>query len=513
MTRFLKIAAMALLATPTGNAFAKRPPAKAPESTGAATLASLEERIWISDDEALPLLERETVRLLQTRPGSSYHHFLLSHVYLRKFASDQQDVDALRTASELATQALELAPDQEFGYVAMAEVLDVLGQNLKAAAVVREGMTRSRGWRMIFSKARISADRGNADETLESLVEAMKAPDSLQRVIAPYLVIVARTRPASPYSTIRTLEDWAAEFPRAGFDEALATFQAERGNFEEAHKIYARILKESPGNKEIMFTDAVMSYRKLGVSRSAIKQLLAVKDQLRSVPAETQPVNRKFPAMVDAHLGAAYLRARDFTKAHDAFTAAVARTTDRTTMLEFVYNEYKSQRAEKQLVALLQEFADEGPGQGIVHAYMAEAFSERLGNQAAAAAAYRRAIVLEPTRSEYYNGLGLALYRQMDLSAALTEFTRATEIDPGDAAARYNEACALALLGRKDEALFSLREAIQLEPRLSEQARVDKDFRSMSSLTGFQELIAAEVDESLDRATASSTVSASDDED
>jgi len=501
-----------LLATSAGIAFARKPPETVSGLSAAPKPASLEERIWISDDEALPQLEREGVRLLQTEPGSAYNHFLLAHVYLRKFASDQQDVDALRTASELATEALELAPAQEFGYVAMAEVLDVLGQNLKAAAVVREGMMRSRGWRMIFSKARISADRGNADETIDALIEAMKAPGSLQRVIAPYLVIFARTRPVSPLTTIRTLEDWSVEFPRAGFDEALATFQSERGNFEEAHKIYARILKESPGNKETMFSDAVLSYRKLGMSGPAIRHLLAIRDQLRKVPTDMRQVNRKFPAMVEAHLGAAYLRIREFVKAHDAFASAIADTTDRATMLEFLFAEYKSQRAEKHLVALLQEVADDGPGQGIVHAYMAEALSERLGNQVAAAAAYRRAIVLDPTRSEYYNGLGLALYRQMDLSAALTEFTRATEIDPGDAAARYNEACALALLGRKDEALYSLREAIQLEPRLSEQARVDKDFKSMNSLTGFQELIAADINDNMDRATAS-TVKTSDDED
>ncbi|NDE16139.1 hypothetical protein EBZ80_14525 [bacterium] len=261
-----------------------------------------------------------------------------------------------------------------------------------------------------------------------------------------------------------------------------------------------------------MFSDAVVSYRKLGMSGPAIRQLLAIRDQLRKATADMRQVNRKFPAMVEAHLGAAYLRTREFSKAHDAFASAIAGTNDRATMLEFLFTEYKSQRAEKHLVALLQEAADDGPGQGIVHAYMAEALSERLGNQIAAAAAYRRAIVLDPTRSEYYNGLGLALYRQMDLSAALTEFTRATEIDPGDAAARYNEACALALLGRKDEALYSLREAIQLEPRLSEQARVDKDFKSMNSLTGFQELIAAEVNDNMDRATAS-TVKTSDDED
>jgi tetratricopeptide (TPR) repeat protein len=490
---------MALLAAGSTVAYGK----KAPEAQAASTRPGLEERIWLADDETLPELEREGVRLLQLSPGSAYHHFLLSHVYLRKFASDQQDVDALRTASELATQALELAPDEEYGYVAMAEVLDVLGQNLKAAAVVREGLKQSGGWRITFSKARINAERGNPEETLEALVEAIKAPGSLQRIIAPYLVIVARSRPASPFTTMRTLEDWAAEFPRAGFEEALANYHSERGNFEEAHKIYERILKSDPSNRELMFSNALIAYRKLGMTRHAIKQLMAVQDQLRSDVAAGHPVNKKLPGMVGAHLGAAYLRAGNLAKAHEAFFLAVDGAADRTTTIEFLFNEYKAKRAEKELVALLQDIAESGPGQGMVHAYMAEALSERLGKQDAAAAAYRRAIALEPTRSEYYNGLGLALYRQADMLAALTEFTRATEIDPGDAAARYNEACALALLGRKDEALYSLREAIQLEPRLSEQARVDKDFKSINTLTGFQELIASDLNDVMGQATAS----------
>ena len=207
--------------------------------------------------------------------------------------------------------------------------------------------------------------------------------------------------------------------------------------------------------------------------------------------------------MIDAHLGAAYLRKGNFEAAHGAFVNALAMAGDRTTMIEFLFNEYRSQRAEKHLIGLLQEISETGPGEGIVHAYMAEAFSDRLGKQAAAADAYRRAIILEPTRSEYHNGLGLALYRQSDLNAALIEFTKATEIDPGDASARYNEACALALLGRKDEALYSLGMAVQLEPRLSEQARVDKDFGSISKLVGFQEIIAAEASDEPEGATAS----------
>ena len=468
----------------------------------AASTATLEERIWTSDDETLPSLEREAVRLVQKEPGSPYYHFLLSHTYLRMFANDQQDVDSLRAASDLATQSLELAPDQEFGYVAMAEVLEVLGQNTKASAVLQEGFLRSSGWRLKFSKARLTADRSNVEDTIGLLTDAMETPGSIRRIIAPYLVIVTETKSVSPYVILGAMERWAAKFPESGFEEAIASWQSERGHFSEAHKIYERLHKGKTDHKELLFSDSVICYRKLGKTKQAIASFLALKLQLNTDPVTQYTSNKKFPSMIDAHLGAAYLRHGNFTAAHASFQSAIAKTADRTTMIEFIFNEYRGQHADKQLVILLKEIIENGPGQAIVHAYMAEALSEKLGNQTDAAAAYRRAIILEPTRGEYYNGLGLALYRQANWFAALAEFSRATEIDPGDASARYNEACALALLGRKDEALYSLREAVQLEPRLSEQARVDKDFGSISKLTGFQEIIAAEANDETEGATA-----------
>ena len=500
-----KISALALAGIWSGICTAQ--PALKPVSAGskAASLPeSMEERIWTADDESLRSLEKEATRLIQTTPESAYNHFLLSHTYLRIFAVDQQDVESLRAASELATQSLELAPDQEYGYVAMAEVLEVLGQNAKALAVLNEGMERASGWRLQFSKARLSADQSKADDTIAGLTSALEKPGSLRRIIAPYLVIVAQAKSSSANATLRQLERWSAQFPGAGFEESIATLQAERGNFTEAHQIYQGLHKGDAAYQKLMFSDAVICYRRLGKTKLAISELLALKKNLPADSSNQSASNKKFPSMVNAHLGAAYLRMKNFAAAHDAFKSAVEASVDRATMIEFVFNEYKTQKADRQLVTLLDKIIETSPGQGIIHAHLAEALSDKLGRHRAAAESYRRAIVLEPTRSEYYNGLGLTLYRQADMMAALTEFTKATEIDPGDASARYNEACALALLGRQDEALYSLREAIQLEPRLSEQARVDKDFASIKRMTGFQEIIAAEFSEETVGATASS---------
>jgi tetratricopeptide (TPR) repeat protein len=468
----------------------------------------LEMTVRTADDDELPVLERALVRRIQSSPQSAYDHFLLSHAYLRMYSSNPQDMDLLRVASELATQAVELDPESEYGFVAMAEVLEALGQTNKALSVLREGQRRAGGWRTKFTIARLTAERTSPEDTAQTLTDALKMPGSLQRVIAPYLVILAQSSNGSPASIEKRIASWHDDFPLAGFDEAYASLLAEGGDHERAHKSFQMIHKFNPAAQEsntawlvkpeVLFSDSLLCYRKLNKTKLALQQLKALQNAIRSGKIKKADISRKFPALVDIHLAATHLRLRDYDSAHRIFSEAISKVSDQTPLVEFMFKEYRNASADKQLISLFRSIAESGDivGQdrnvqlGMIHAFMAEIFSDRIGNQIAAESLYRKAITLEPTRSEYYNGLGLALYRRSEMQAALGEFTKATEIDPGDASARYNEACTLAILGRKDEALLSLREAIQLEPRLSEQARVDKDFASISDSSGFKELIA-----------------------
>ncbi|MGJ8508441.1 tetratricopeptide repeat protein, partial [Glaesserella parasuis] len=91
------------------------------------------------------------------------------------------------------------------------------------------------------------------------------------------------------------------------------------------------------------------------------------------------------------------------------------------------------------------------------------------------------AIILDPDRVDFYNGMGLALYRKKSYPAALRVFTAATELDPNDAISRYNEACVLALMGRPDESFNLLSEAVSLDPRLAATAKLDNDFATINT--------------------------------
>ena len=65
----------------------------------------------------------------------------------------------------------------------------------------------------------------------------------------------------------------------------------------------------------------------------------------------------------------------------------------------------------------------EVPGSGAIYALHGEVLSEKLAKHEAAEESYKSAILLEPTKSEYYTGLGLAYYDK-EYGESLKSFRR-----------------------------------------------------------------------------------------
>jgi len=82
-------------------------------------------------------------------------------------------------------------------------------------------------------------------------------------------------------------------------------------------------------------------------------------------------------------------------------------------------------------------------------------------------------------------------YNAKDYAAALEIGRGILHRYPGNALALYNIACMEALLGRTDDALNHLGEALAGSDRLRENARTDDDFASLRGGPKFEELIAS----------------------
>jgi hypothetical protein len=81
-------------------------------------------------------------------------------------------------------------------------------------------------------------------------------------------------------------------------------------------------------------------------------------------------------------------------------------------------------------------------------------------------------------------------YNAKDYAGALTVARGILHKYPGNALALYNIACMEAILGKKDDALTHLGEAIAGWERLRENAQTDDDFASLRGDKRFEELIA-----------------------
>ncbi len=87
---------------------------------------------------------------------------------------------------------------------------------------------------------------------------------------------------------------------------------------------------------------------------------------------------------------------------------------------------------------------------------------------AAAEAAYRKAIALDPTIAEAHLNLGRLLHAGGATREALEHYRRALAIHPDDATTLYNIGVASQDLGADDEAIAAYERAIELAPRFAD---------------------------------------------
>jgi tetratricopeptide (TPR) repeat protein len=173
----------------------------------------------------------------------------------------------------------------------------------------------------------------------------------------------------------------------------------------------------------------------------------------------------------------------------DSSATAVANSTDQETTLVAILSAYRRHSSVNSILMFLNQLEKTSPGLHLAHALKAETLSEKLGRHHEATRAYTNAITLEPRRGEYYNGRGLAWMGIGKLELALEDFENASDVNPDDASARYNIACAQARLGMSEESLTSLAKAFSLDERLVTTAKSDHDLKSLRDDSRFQGLV------------------------
>jgi len=103
------------------------------------------------------------------------------------------------------------------------------------------------------------------------------------------------------------------------------------------------------------------------------------------------------------------------------------------------------------------------------------------------------AIRLDPGDTAAHNNYANLLVQQERYQEAEKEYRLAASANPNHAKPCYNLACLYSLMGKKDEALANLREALKRAPSLRTQASADKDLDAIRENPEFQKMVYGEI--------------------
>jgi tetratricopeptide (TPR) repeat protein len=313
-------------------------------------------------------------------------------------------------------------------------------------------------------------DGRNGAAVLKVLEDVISDPDHSSALVAPTLIATL----AATYQgeeQIRQLVDWRKKCRSLSMDLAIANANALAMKYDDALNEYAQIIQKNPTNSEALLSKGIISLSHKKDSSLAIKLFeLAIK--------HTKNESDKIAA--ETHLALALItQKKDANNAIKASVQAISDAGDREAVLMTILTSFRKNQGLKPTLSFLDTLHEKVPGLHLAHALKAELLSEQLGRHLEATRGFTNAITLEPGRSEYYNGRGLAWMGLSDLESALSDFEAAVATNPSDASARYNIACAQARLGMKAAAIESLSKALDLDERLLTHARTDKDLLSL----------------------------------
>ncbi len=442
----------------------------------------LEENIWTSDYAALSDFEGDTAKLIQSQPRSAFGHYLLAQLYLRQFKGNPSQLKLLKQASELGQQAMELNPEQDFGYLIASQVLDIMGYSENAIGILQgdEKIKLQASWRTHFLRAQLLSAQHADDSAIASYEDSLREKDAIGDIVIPYFIASLKSK-FKGLSLIEELNQKKSQYNHRLFDLSRAMAYADNEDYLTAHKIFLKLEQEYPKFYEARIQDAVLLSGKLNRPKEAEVILR------RIVKEDFDGLSRSQQGMSKAHLASVLLTNR--TNARDSqhfFIEAITETENSMEWIAFAQRAYEKNKQLQDFIVLLDGLKSKIPASGYLYALQGEIQSESLSQHDLAVNSFRSAIILDPERSEFYNGLGLAYYRMNNYAEALKVFFEAIRIDPQDATSRYNHACVLAILGRSDEAIGSLKEAIGLDPRLQQTARNDKDFAGLRDMQSFR---------------------------
>jgi tetratricopeptide (TPR) repeat protein len=167
-------------------------------------------------------------------------------------------------------------------------------------------------------------------------------------------------------------------------------------------------------------------------------------------------------------------------------TAGSDRAAD--VLLEYAFGLYQ-QGAYLRAAELLKRVGESGSDKAAIAWTLVGLACVHLEHFDSAVAAFDHVLAIEPNDAEALAGKAGALSMGAHHAEAVEYYERAIAVKPETAETHLNFAATLAALGRTDEAIAALKDAVTRDDRMSARARKMKAFASLRKAPGFDEAI------------------------
>ncbi len=434
------------------------------------TLENYELEAELANPKQLEYLETLMITKLNTKE-SSYAYFILSNIYLKKFLAEPAESQLIKTAFDLAEQAIDQNPRSEKGYVALMQALETVGQSNRIDEVMME-MSQNHVaclWRCEFFKIQSQTDISEND--FEHVMNSVPTTDkalAFEMILPHYISFL--TSPGSQTPPLVKLVTLSSHYPHHLIDTAVASLYVRNGQFSEAKSLFLKVFDHNHENADAGINAAVLEYRVFDHNEAALKILKKI-FAVEALPGETK-------TLAEIHLGIVYYRLGNIKEGMKYIKSALKSSQEFETHLKFIVQEIRPKKAQIAL-ELLREFQIERPGIDLTYGLAAKILSDDLGLFAEAQESYTNALTLDVNKSDYFLGRGFSFLKQKQFGAAKEDLLKATELDPENFEGYYNLACTFVGLGELEAAEKYLQQSLALNGDLIQTAKKDKDLTEL----------------------------------
>lgn len=386
---------------------------------------------------------------------------------------------ALAQAAVLARHVRELDPSRPLGNYLLCEMMLALGQS-KAAAELFEATRKdfpNHSDTAVFEARYFS--ESDPTRSLSSATKALAAGVDMDSLSPAISVALEQISQGDAERLSRDLKSFVTVYPDRWLWHRMGLSYREAKQFSDARRSLERAI--ALGNSvESRLHLGIMLYQDLGAPDAATAEFGKLLDTLR-VKSTPRPLA---VALVESHLALAQLKAgRANVAARHAQDSLMNSPSDETLVANLV-EAFDKANALSELEGPLEKLVVANPEAAAGHIILSQIASRRK-DSATALRHMSNAIAISPERDDLFAARALFRYEMSNYLLALADFERAIELRPDAGVHYYNRACMLALLGRQQEALSSLREAVLLDGQFAKHARTDKDLVSVLSAKEF----------------------------